>query len=35
MISIEKLKLNLPKLPKTVEVLGKIIVVKGFKSCPK
>ena len=37
MISIEKLKILIPlqKLPMTVEVLGKIIVVKGFKSCPK
>ena len=33
MISLEKLKIL--KLPKNVGDLGKLIVVKAFKSCPK
>ena len=39
MISLEKLKCKiltpLQKLPKNVGDLGKIIVSKGLKSCPK
>ena len=37
MISLEKLKILTPlqKLPKTVGDLGKLIVAKGFKTCPK
>ena len=37
MISLEKLKILTPlqKLPKNVEELGKFIVAKGLKSCPK
>ena len=37
MISQEKLKILAPtqKLPKTVGDLGKLIVAKGLKSCPK
>ena len=37
MISLEKLKLlvHTQKLPKTVGDLGKLIVAKGFKNCPK
>ena len=36
-ISLEKLKILAPtqKLPKTVGDLGKLIIAKGFKSCPK
>ena len=36
-ISLEKLKTLTPlqKLPKNVGNLGKLIVAKGFKSCPK
>ena len=37
MIAQEKLKIlaTLQKLPKNVRDLGKLIVAKGFKSCPK
>ena len=37
MISLEKLKIFTPlqKLPKHVEDLGKLIVVKGFEKLPK
>ena len=37
MISLEKLKIlaSTQKLPKTLGDLGKLIVAKGFKSCPK
>ena len=37
MISPEKWKILTPlqKLPKNVGDLGKLIVAKGFKSCPK
>ena len=37
MISLEKWKIlaTLHKLPTNVEDLGKFIVTKGFKSCPK
>ena len=37
MISVEKLKILTPfqKLPKNVGDLGKLIIVKGLKSCPK
>ena len=37
MISVEKLKVLTPlqKLPKNVGYLGKLIVAKGFKFCPK
>ena len=37
MISLEKLKILTPfqKLPKNMGDLGKLIVAKGFKSCPK
>ena len=37
MILLEKWLILTPlqKLPKNVEDLGKLIVAKGFKSCPK
>ena len=37
MISLEKLKILTPlqKLPKNVGDLGKLIIAKGFESCPK
>ena len=37
MISLEKIKIltPLPKLPKNVGDLGKLIVAKGFKNLPK
>ena len=37
MISLKKQKILTPlqNLPKNVEDLGKLIVVKGLKSCPK
>ena len=37
MISVEKLKVLTPlqKLPKNVGDSGKLIVAKGFKTCPK
>ena len=37
MISVEKLKIltSFQKLPKKVGDLGKLIVAKGFKNCPK
>ena len=37
MISLQKLKTFTPlqKLPKNVRDLDKLIVAKGFKSCPK
>ena len=37
MISLEKLRILTPlrKLPKNVRDLGKLIVAKGLKSCPK
>ena len=37
MISLEKWKIltSLPKLPKNVENLGKLIVATGFKKLPK
>ena len=37
MISLEKriILTHLQKLPKNVRDLGKLIVAKGFKSCPK
>ena len=37
MISLEKLKILTPlqKLPKNVGDLGKLIVTKALKSCPK
>ena len=37
MISLEKWMILAPlqKLPKNVGDLGKLIVAKGFKSCPK
>ena len=37
MISLENLKIlaTLQKLPKNVGDLGKLIVAKGFKKCPK
>ena len=37
MISLEKLKILTPlrKLPKNVRDLGKLIVAKALKSCPK
>ena len=37
MISLEKSKILIPlqKLPKNVEDLGKLIVVKGFEKLPK
>ena len=37
MISLEKsyILTTLQKLPKNVRYLGKLIVAKGFKSCPK
>ena len=37
MILLEKLKILTPlqKLPKNLGVLGKLIIAKGLKSCPK
>ena len=37
MISLEILTIMIPlqKLPKNVGKLGKLIVAKGFKTCPK
>ena len=35
MISLEKFKINLHKLPKNVGDLGKLIVAKCFKKLPQ